>query len=182
MSLIGLMSLGLCMDGMIHAQTYTTAAGIRLGNSIGFSVNQRVTKKWTVEGIVQNDFKETTNFHLLARRHHSLLTRRANWYYGAGAHIGSDTEVGTLAGFDGVLGIEMTLLRFNVSLDVKPSWSSGENNGMRLNGAASVRYVILQDKVFRDWDRKRKQRARRKKRNRWKGKMKERKPSRAGNA
>ena len=97
----------------LQAQTYTTAVGIRVGNSIGLTINQRILKKWTLEGILQNDFKETTNFHLLARRHHSLLTRRANWYYGIGAHAGTEAKIGSIAGFDGILGAEMTLLKFN---------------------------------------------------------------------
>lgn len=136
-------------------QTYLTTGGVRIGNGLGLTVNQRVMKKVTVEGILQNDFRNTTYLHVLGRRHHSILSRRANIYVGGGAHFGVQNGAGGVAGLDAILGTEMTLGGFNVSADFKPHLTSGEGNGLKLNGAISVRYVFVKDNAIKKWKRKR---------------------------
>lgn len=74
--------------------------------------------------------------------------------------MGVQNEGGGVAGLDGALGLEFTMLRLNVSADFKPQWTYGE--GLILNPGVSIRYVFLKDDVFRRWERKRKK-ARRKK-------------------
>lgn len=153
----------------LFAQTYMTTAGIRLGNSYGLTVNQRVMKKVTVEGILQNDFKSKQNnfnsityLHVLARRHNSILSRRANVYYGAGPHFGFQNGTGGIAGVDAILGAEMTVAGLNISADFKPHLTSGEGNGFGLNTAVSVRYVFVKDNALKKWkksqEKKKKQR------------------------
>ncbi|MEZ4827629.1 MAG: hypothetical protein R3C61_15305 [Bacteroidia bacterium] len=148
----------------VFAQTYLTAAGVRLGNSYGLTVNQRVMNKVTVEGILQNDFNNTTYLHLLARRHKSILARRANVYFGGGPHFGLQSGNGGIAGVDAILGAEMTLAGLNISADFKPHITSGEGNGFGLNTAVSVRYVFVKDNAVDKWKRnqqkKKKQRER----------------------
>ena len=161
----------------LNAQTYTTAGGIRIGNSIGLTVNQRILRKTSLEGILQNDFNKNTYFHILARQHTPLITRRANVYYGGGLHFGVQDGSTGVAGLDGVLGIEMTLLRLNISGDLKPQLTSGPGRNLTLNGAVSVRYVLVRDNVFERWEKqrkkKRRQRERQKKRDEGNGILKD---------
>ncbi|MDX2250229.1 MAG: hypothetical protein SF052_25830 [Bacteroidia bacterium] len=153
----------------IFAQTYITSAGIRLGNSFGLTVNQRVLNKVTVEGILQNDFNQTTYLHVLARRHKSILARRANVYFGGGPHFGFQNGTGGIAGVDALLGAEVTLAGLNISADFKPHLTSGEGNGFGLNTAVSVRYVFVKDNAIDKWKRnqqqKKKQRERQREKN-----------------
>ncbi|MCB0835410.1 MAG: hypothetical protein KDE26_01970 [Bacteroidetes bacterium] len=150
------------------AQTYLTAAGIRVGNGIGLTVNQRILDKVTVEGILQNDYKTKTYLHVLGKVHNNLISRRMNMYYGGGVHIGfqnGDQTTGSsstgIAGVDGILGAEFTVGRINISGDFKPHYTSG-GNGFGLNGGVSVRYVIVKDnaikKIKRNQQKKRKKR------------------------
>lgn len=147
-----------------HGQTYLTSAGLRLGDSWGLTVNQRVLKKVTVEGIIQNDFKQTTYLHVLGRVHENIISRRLNIYYGGGIHTGLQTGTGGIAGFDAVVGLELTMLRFNISADYKPHITSGEGNGFSSNAAVSVRYVLVKNNAVKKWNRKRKKKKRKRQR------------------
>lgn len=148
----------------LSAQAYMTTAGIRTGNSFGLTVNQRLLKRTTVEGILQNHFvTKTTYLHILARQHKSLISRRLNGYIGGGVHLGLQNQPeasGGVAGLDGVLGLEFTAMRLSVSADFKPQLTYGQ--GIVLNTGVSVRYVLFKDEVFRRWDRKRKKAKRKK--------------------
>jgi hypothetical protein len=156
------------------AQSYGTAAGIRMGNNkshrtIGLSLQQRVLPGITVEGIVQSDFSNNTTFHALAKKHSRLISRRFNYYYGAGLAYGWEesshrvpetreivhTYGNRTMGADFIVGVELTLLRTNISLDYKPNinlvgdrnpWFAGQV-GM------SARYVLVKSS-----EQKRKQR------------------------
>ena len=171
MSKSSFLMLAFLLTGMLHplhSQQYTTTAGLRMGQSIGLTVNQRIANKLSIEGILQTNLSGTTTLHGLVRQHRSILTRRANLYYGAGIHTGSTT------GIDGVLGVEMTLLRINASIDVKPMINVTGETGfsvLQLQPGASVRYVVFKagdNKKKRERIKRRKQREREKKRrNRW---------------
>jgi len=138
----------------LPAQTFMTAIGVRTGNSYGLTVNQRILKRTSVEGILQNNFQtHTTYLHLLAKQHKPIVSRRLNVYGGGGVHLGLQNEGGGVAGLDAVLGLEFTMLRLNVSADFKPQWTYGQ--GVNLNPGVSVRYVLLKDNVFRRWEKKR---------------------------
>ena len=145
MRIIIILGISICLlFGNLSAQTYMTALGVRTGNSFGLTINQRVLKRTTVEGILQNHFQTgTTYFHLLAKQHKPLISRRLNAYMGAGIHMGVQNEGGGVAGLDGALGLEFTMLRLNVSADFKPQWTYGE--GLILNPGVSIRYVFLKD-------------------------------------
>jgi hypothetical protein len=124
---------------MSLAQSYGTTLGIRLGNnanyrSLGLTMNQRIVKHVTLEGIVQSDFKYNTTGHLMIRRHQSLLSRRLNAYVGTGFSFGveesefkDDQNVlirpvdNKTMGVDLVAGLEFTLLKATISLDYKPN-------------------------------------------------------------
>lgn len=139
----------------LSAQSYTTSAGMRLGTEWGLSVNQRIAKKATVEGILQSSLqREEFTLTLLARRHYPLISRRLNVYAGAGLHKGWNTAKEETAyedpfGVSMVTGIEFTLGRINLSYDFKPAVNiSGGENGFYSQTAISMRYVLVKGKVF----------------------------------
>lgn len=160
-------------------QSYGTSAGLRLGNNdqgrmLGFTVQQRLAKRLTLEGIVQSDFSYNTTIHALLERHRPLLSKRLNYYYGAGAAIGIEesrqkvsesmqiirTYGNKTLGVDFIAGVELTLLGINFSVDYKPNinivgrqpWYSGQVG-------ISVRSVLVKGKKQ---NKKRRQKARRK--------------------
>lgn len=124
----------------LMAQSYGTTAGVRFANNnnnrmLGLSAKQRIIKGLTLEGILQSDFNANTTAHLLVERHRRLITKRFNYYYGAGVSVGMEesrekipqdmqiiTSYGNpTMGVDLIAGIEVTLLKVNLSLDYKPN-------------------------------------------------------------
>lgn len=152
-------------------QSYGTAAGLRLGKYIGLTVNQRVLPRLSVEGMYQTTLDgDQQYFTGLVKRHHGIISRRLNVYYGGGAHIGrvsttfDDTRLtNTFTGVDAVLGVELTLFRFNVSVDYKPAINVGQDNWFENQGAVSVRYVLFETdrKKMRQREQARKKKQRR---------------------
>lgn len=163
----------------VIGQSYGTSGGLRLGNNdhgrtLGLTVQQRIIKGLTMEGIVQSDFSYNTTFHLLLERHRPLLTKRLNYYYGAGASVGIEesrhnvsenmqiirTYGNKTLGVDFIGGLELTLLGINFSVDYKPNinivgrkpWYSGQVG-------ISVRSVLVKGKKQ---NKKRRQKARKK--------------------
>ncbi|GEO23534.1 hypothetical protein CQA01_40680 [Cyclobacterium qasimii] len=138
---------------MAIGQSYGTSGGLRLANNdqgrmLGLTVQQRIEKGLTIEGIIQSDFSYNTTAHAILERHRPLLTKRLNYYYGAGVSMGIEESRqkvpesmqiiqtygnGTL-GVDLIGGVELTLLGINFSLDYKPNinivgrepWYSGQ--------------------------------------------------------
>lgn len=150
------------------AQSYDTSAGIRFGSQWGLTVNQRVAKKVTIEGILQAGGKTNlTNLTVLARKHMPVLTKRFNIYYGAGLQGGwyddPDITAGNPFGLAFVGGAEFTFARLNVSWDIKPALNltGGERNFYTQTGI-SVRYVINKKEIFNRNKKKRKKRKKRK--------------------
>ena len=73
----------------LTAQSYTTSAGMRLGTEWGLTVQQRIAKKTTLEGILQSSLqREEFTLTVLAEQHYPLISRRLNVYAGAGLHKG----------------------------------------------------------------------------------------------
>jgi hypothetical protein len=159
------------------AQHYGTAAGIRIANSdisrtLGLSVQQRVADKFTVEGILQTDFNRNTMASLLLERHHSLISKRFNYYYGAGFAVGNEesfvknpltkeiihTYGNSISGLDLIAGIEMKISKAVISLDYKPNINiSGREEFFHGQVGISARTVLVKSS-----EQKRKQRLRRK--------------------
>lgn len=134
----------LCLTGVYQAigQSYGTTLGLRLGNdrvkrTVGVSMQHRVMKHMTVEGIVQTDFNRNSTVHALLEMHRGILTQRFNFYTGAGISFGSEESIrknrhekeivttyghATL-GIDLILGMEFTLLKHHFSIDYKPNFN-----------------------------------------------------------
>ncbi|TAE55328.1 MAG: hypothetical protein EAZ89_05720 [Bacteroidetes bacterium] len=148
-----LIAVTACMQ-LAVAQGYKTTGGVRLGNSWGLTVTQRIATKWTLEGILQNDFVDYSYLHLLARRHHSLISRKFNVYYGGGLHTGIGFERRGIVGLDAIVGAEATLGRLNVSFDFKPQLMTGTGRTFYPNTAVSVRYVLVKARPMDDIKRK----------------------------
>jgi hypothetical protein len=144
-----------CLLGMYHAhaQGYVTAAGLRLGNTWGLTVSQLVMPRTTVEFILDNDYRDHSYFHLLARRHVNLATRKVNVFYGAGLHGGTNSyERKSLYGVEGQVGVEATIGKVNVAFDFKPQLSFGGGATLGVGfvpaTALSARYVLINRKAM----------------------------------
>ncbi len=135
----------------LNAQRYRTAAGVRLGTGFGLSVQQRLFKQSTLEGIFQVPLRTTddTKLTLLYEEHRKLIGKRFNFYYGAGIHKGwaASKDDPDPSGISLIAGVEMSLDRLNLSLDYKPSLNTF--SGVRFfesQSALTLRYIILKQK------------------------------------
>lgn len=148
-------------------QSYGTSAGLRLGNSqdyrtIGITGKQRLIKAVTVEAIIQSNFNSNTTAHLLLARHRPMISRRFNYYYGGGLSLGLEesrqkmqeskrivtTYGNPTMGLDLILGVEMTVMKLNISLDYKPNINlAGKEQWYAGQVGISVRPVLVQGKV-----------------------------------
>ncbi len=164
----------------VQAQRYGTSAGLRLGSNdvsrtVGISVQQRILKHVTIEGIVQSDFNTNSTFHALLEKHHSIISKRFNYYYGAGISFGMEesfvknadtkeivrTYGNATTGIDLIGGIEMTIANATISLDYKPNFNmAGREEFFRGQVGISARMVIVKSK---EQNKKKRQKARAKK-------------------
>ena len=139
----------------LSAQSYITAAGLRVDKGINLTVQQRIMKKYTVEGILHTSLNsDDGGVTLLMERHKKILFRNLNIYTGLGGHyyweMGDGSENGTtvnnIYGLSGIVGAELSLGRINVSVDLKPELHLNSEEGGKTfgwNGASvSVRYII----------------------------------------
>jgi hypothetical protein len=156
-----------------------TSAGLRLGNNqdyrtFGLTGKQRLMKGITAEAIIQSDFTANTTAHLLLARHRPMISKRFNYYYGGGLSVGMEesrqkvpesmqvitTYGNPTMGVDFVLGVEMTLLKLNLSLDYKPNINlTGKEQWYGGQVGISVRPVLVKGKAQ---EKKKRQKARKK--------------------
>jgi hypothetical protein len=166
----------------IFAQRYGTAVGLRMGNNsysrtIGITAQQRVFKHVTLEGIIQSDFDRNTTLHLLIQKHNPIISKRFNYYLGAGMSSGWEesfvkipetnqiihTYANPTTGVDLVGGLEMTIANTVISVDYKPNFNlSGREEFYRSQVGISARMILVKSKE-QDKKRRKKQRAKRKK-------------------
>lgn len=159
------------------AQRYGTALGLRLGNSelnrtVGLTIQQRLMDRVTLEGIIQSDFSRNTTFSFLAEKHSPIISKRFNYYYGAGMAFGNEesfeknkgtneivhTYGNSTFGLDLIAGIELTVANAVISLDYKPNVNlSGRSEFYRGQVGISARSVLVKSK-----EQKRKQKQRQK--------------------
>ncbi|MEO1451375.1 MAG: hypothetical protein AAFV07_17720, partial [Bacteroidota bacterium] len=160
------------MGCMLHlsAQSYTTALGVRLGNSWGITAVQKFLPRITGELLLQNDWRNNSYIHLLGRKHHGLITKRLNFFYGGGVHLGLNSEAGQgLAGIDGVLGLELSFARLNFAYDFKPHLNLGRNVGFVPNTAFSIRYILVKNRPMQKWKKKQQKKRKQRQKDRKKG-------------
>lgn len=177
-------ALALFFSGSVSAQKYGTTLGLRLGNdryrTLGVTMEQRLLKHVTLEGILQTDFNRNTTAHGLVKQHHPLLTKRLNVFIGTGLSMGNEESIyedaatkevvttygNATMGVDFIAGAELTLLGYNVSLDYKPNINlTGRDNWYQGQVGISVRTVLIKDKQrkknqrIREREKRKKQRA-----------------------
>ena len=146
-----------------QGQSYATTLGVRFGNdpvkrTLGLTLQQKMAKNFTLEGIVQTDFTYNTNIHALAKLHHPMLTRRLNFYMGTGFSLGREqskekdpltlqlinTYGHTTFGADILAGIEFTMAGYNISADYKPNFNiTGRDPWYLGQVGISVRAVLI---------------------------------------
>lgn len=169
---------------LLTAQSYDSSLGLRLGTDWGATVQLRlpqVHKNFVLEGIVQSSLsKDEGSLTVLGKQHQPLLSRRLNLFYGAGAHFGWSDEldketgepVGGPVGVDGVIGLEATFARINLSYDFKPAINIGGGSSfLDAHTAISVRYVIAKRNDI--WDKKKEKQNRQDKKKRQREKRRE---------
>lgn len=143
----------LLYTSLLSAQSYDLSAGIRLGTDWGVSGQVRlpmIDKNFTGEVIIQSSMtKEEGLFTLLGKQHQPILSRRLNLFMGGGLHTGWTDELkGDVAaknpfGITGVMGVEATFGRLNLSYDFKPAINlSGGSKFIYTQTAITVRHVI----------------------------------------
>jgi len=161
-----------------NAQRYGTAAGIRLGNNeygrtLGITAQQRILDQISLEGMLQSDFKLNTTLSLLLEKHNPIISKRFNYYYGAGVSFGKEASIykdavnkelvqtygNSTLGVDLIGGVELTVANTVISLDYKPNVNiSGRNEFYRGQVGISARVVLVKSK-----EQKKKQRQRQRK-------------------
>lgn len=164
-----LFAIVICLTSFtVSAQKYGTTLGLRLGNdryrTAGITLEHRLMKKVTFEGILQTDFSRNTTAHGLIKNHIPLITKRLNVYTGAGLSIGNEESIGknmdtrevvttygnATIGADLIAGAELTLLGLNVSVDYKPNINLvGRTNWYQGQIGISVRTILVKDKERR---------------------------------
>lgn len=160
------------VTGLLPAQSYNTAAGIRLGTDWGLTVRHRVYNNFVIEGLVQSSLlRDETNLTLLATQHQPILIRNVNLYFGGGFHKGwineiegeSGIAIDDPFGLDLLVGIELTLGRLNFTYDVKPAINiSGGERTFYTQTGVSMRYVLWKrDKYEYEYNKKRRERRKR---------------------
>jgi hypothetical protein len=136
------------------SQSYTTAAGLRLGSEIGITLQQKIINNYTLEAMVQQGFfNRQTTITALVEQHHKLFDKGLNFYVGAGPHLGfyktgnifkSTSETNTAVGATIIVGIELKLSRVLLSFDYKPVINlAGGQRFFESQTGLSVRYVLI---------------------------------------
>ena len=152
------------------SQSYFTAGGARFGTDWGISVQQKLFKHVTAEGIFQSSlFREEMLFTGILEHHFPVISKRFNIYTGAGFHQGfitsQDPAYDPPRGLTIIAGAEITLARFVISYDFKPAVNfTGGEYPWYSQTALSLRYVIIKQDAFRKMLKKRKRKHKQKNR------------------
>jgi hypothetical protein len=150
----------------LFSQTYNRAAGIRVGDGLDLTFKQYLRNNWTAEGIAHTSIlSENLGATVVVAKHHKFLVRNFGYYYGIGGHYYArkdrnrvePTEItNNVAGLTGMVGVELSIHRLNVSLDMRPELHlvGDQSYPAEWNPfAVSVRYIIdkRERRRIRDW-------------------------------
>lgn len=138
----------LATTSSIFGQSYKTAAGLRLGGAVGFTVNQYLFEGNTLEAIIQPAWADDqqTGISVLFEHHKKVLFRGTNFYLGGGGHhYFAKNDLAAKSGLSGILGAEISLGKLNVAVDWKPEFHFADGGGKQFESAAavSVRYIFV---------------------------------------
>ncbi len=150
----------------VIAQGYNIAGGIRMGTDWGITGKYRIGKKESIEGIIQSSAsksKDEVIITALYEKHNPLISKRFNFYTGAGLHKGwnntvnGETTYKDPFGVTAIAGIEFNLGRTNVSWDFKPAFNLiGGERKMYTQSGISLRYVFKKRPLFERKNKKKK--------------------------
>ncbi len=133
-------------------QSYISAGGIRIGTGIGFTFQQKIAKRTTVEGVLENSFRKNQfQITVLGEQHFPLLSRRFNMYMGGGFHKawnydGEATSINPF-GVSAILGAEMTIHNLILSYDIKPAIHLRGKQVFDFQTGISLRYVFYRKTI-----------------------------------
>lgn len=142
----------MCLPLLLRGQ-YITAGGVCIGNNMGLTLQQRVWPKMTVEGVLETNFRGDSRFSATLQRHHNIIFKGFNYYYGLGLHRGweaiayDNPDHDHAWGASGIVGIELMLGRgFVCSYHYRPglNLSGGERFSYHQSGF-SIRRVFIKE-------------------------------------
>jgi hypothetical protein len=146
-----------CLVSISYAQDYKTGIGLRGGFANGITLKHFTKDKSAFEFILASRWRGLEITGLYEIHNQAFDTKRLNWYFGFGGHVGfwngDNTknwwgEPGrnyTVLGIDGILGLEynFTEVPINLSLDWKPAFNLAGYSGFWYDGGAlSIRYIF----------------------------------------
>lgn len=147
--------ISLLIAANLNAQDYKTSLGIRAGVPVGVTVKHFLSSTNAVEGILASRWSGFVITGLWEVEHWTGQYPGLNWYWGAGAHLGTwsegynprlnQTYSGVVLGADGIIGLDYTFdeIPLNLSLDLMPTINLiGYTGWGGINGALSIRYVF----------------------------------------
>lgn len=131
----------------IGKHSYSTALGIRAGETSGITLKHYLSAQTALEGIFgfwPNGFGVAGMFEIHAP---TQWFQGLRWYYGAGGHIAMQTrswkregvfytrEAGIGLGIDGILGLEYVIkpIPFAICMDLKPYIEVNTSGGIRVS-------------------------------------------------
>ena len=138
----------------IHAQSYNSAVGAKLG--WGFAASYKKAIKESLYVDFYGGFYGVGGFFAGAAAEFHKPLQNADefyWYYGGGAFVSSYTygylnETYTVFGINGVLGIDYAFseIPLNISADWMPGFGFGSGSGLFAprGGGLTVRYILGQ--------------------------------------
>ena len=146
---------------MAIAQSYNTTFGLRMGEQLGFSITQRFANHSTLDLNLSNGLFSNKKFvNLNVRQHYPVVTKRLNFFLGAGVFSESyiqDAQYDAVdfnfdnSGVTGVMGAEVTFGRLNLSIDYMPRYiikNQSSFNSLQADSAFSLKYVIWKRKSW----------------------------------
>lgn len=158
-----------------HTQAYITALGTRIGDDFGISLQQKVSKRSTIEAIYQGGLiSQDYGVNVLMEQHFPLLFKNFNFYIGAGLgsrwnHI-EDTKDEFNQSFviPMTFGLELTVGKLNLSADFMPVYQLDKSTSDRFvrGSAFSLRYILYKNNKKRKKAKKKKKKAKEKKKKR----------------
>jgi hypothetical protein len=141
-------------SSILAAQKYNTLAGVRIADDFGISFAQRVANKTTIELNHQpGTFAGRELTSLLAKQHYPLLTKRINFFMGAGLYTrkaietNSETSIAVRSnGLAMTFGAEISLGRLSISTDYQPLVTFNKNDSNQrfyTTSGLSLRYILV---------------------------------------
>lgn len=152
-------SIFILLCGIIQAQDYKTAIGVRMGQSQGISVKHFTSRYTAVEGIFSSRFGGYIVTGLF-EFNNEMYEPGLNWFYGIGGHAGyfpgnrtnypdwwenNPDDPYTILGADAILGMEYVFYNapISIALDWKPSFNLIGLSGIwGDNVCLTIRYTL----------------------------------------